>query len=67
VIALLKAIPFGIFLTLLVCLFVGSSGSNGGLLVIHSFDVMDIRLFWSWRLFLGGTGLTWALLLLMSD
>ncbi len=71
-IAMLKAIPFGIFLTLLVALFVGSGGSTGGALVVFPFDVivpevgMDITLFWSWRLFLAATGLAFALLLMMD-
>ena len=70
-IALLKAIPFGIFLTLIVALFMGSGGATGGTLAIRAVnvDVMDasFRLYWSWYLFLGGTGLTWVLLLMMGD
>lgn len=72
-IALVKAVPFGIILTLLVCLFMGSGGGTGGMLSIRSFDVdiaqlgIDMRLYWSWALFLGGTGLTWALLLMIGD
>ena len=71
-IAMLKAIPFGIFLTLLVALFIGSGGSNGGALVVFPFDVtvaeigLDMTLYWSWRLFLAGTGLAFALLLMMD-
>ena len=72
-IALLKAVPFGIVLTLIVCLFMGSGGGSGGTLAIRSFDVdiaqlgIDMTLYWSWYLFIGGTGLTWALLLMMGD
>ncbi len=70
--AMLKAIPFGIFLTLLVALFIGSGGSTGGALVVFPFDVIvpevgaDFTLFWSWRLFLAATGLTFAILLMMD-
>lgn len=71
--ALFKALPFGIFLTLLVALFMGSGGATGGLLAIRPFDLevaqlgIDARMYWSWYLFMGGTGLAWALLLLMGD
>ena len=72
-IALFKAIPFGIFLTLIVALFIGSGGATGGTLAIRPFDVdinqlgIDMRLYWSWYLFLGGTALTWFLMLMMGD
>lgn len=72
-IALFKAIPFGIFLTIVIALFMGSGGATGGTLRIRSFDVdiaqlgLDFKMYWSWILFLGGTFLTWALLLMMGD
>lgn len=72
-IALFKAIPFGIFLSLLVALFMGSGGATGGMLAIERLDVdlaqygIDLKLYWSWYLFLGGTVLSWILLLLMGD
>lgn len=71
-VALFKALPFGIFLTVLVALFIGSGGSSGGLLAIFPFDItvpelgLDFRMYWSWNLFLAGTGLTWAILLMMD-
>lgn len=71
-IAMFKAIPFGIFLTLVVALFIGSGGSTGGMLQVFHFDVnvqeigLDIRLYWSWMLFLAGTGLAFAILLMMD-
>ncbi|MEL1252081.1 hypothetical protein [Aurantiacibacter gilvus] len=68
-----KAIPFGIFLTLLVALFIGSGGSSGGLLHVFHFTVpleefglFDFQLYWSWTLFLAGTGLAFAILLMMD-
>lgn len=72
-IALVKAVPFGIFLTLLVALFLGSGGGTGGMLAVRPFDVdiaelgIDARLYWSWVLFMGGTGLSWVLLMMTSD
>lgn len=71
-IAFFKALPFGIFLTLLVALFIGSGGSSGGILAIFPFDVdipqlgLDFQLYWSWNLFLAGTGLTFGILLMMD-
>lgn len=71
-IAMFKALPFGIFLTLLVALFIGSGGSTGGMLNVFSFDVvmadigLDVTLYWSWTLFLAGTGLAFAILLMMD-
>lgn len=71
-IVMLKAIPFGIFLTLVVALFIGSGGSSGGMLHVFPFDVtvaeisLDMRLYWSWTLFLAGTGLAFAILLMMD-
>lgn len=71
-VAMFKALPFGIFLTLLVALFIGSGGSSGGLLHVFHFNVtvpelgLDVRLWWSWALFLAGTGLTWGILLMMD-
>ena len=72
-VALLKAIPFGIFLTIIICMFVGSSGATGGMLNIRSFDIdinmlnLDFRLYWSWMLFVAGTFLAWMILLMMDD
>lgn len=71
-ITMFKAIPFGIFLTLIVALFIGSGGSTGGMLAIFPFDVIipetgvDFRLYWSWTLFLAGSGLAFAILLMMD-
>lgn len=66
-IALLKAVPFGIFLTLIVCLFMGSGGTDGGPLNVREMVLFDIEFYWSWYLFLGGTALTWFLMLMMGD
>lgn len=72
-IAFIKAVPFGIALTILVALFVGSGGGTGGMLNVRPFDVdiaaidLEFRLYWSWMLFLIGTGLAWFLLLMMGD
>ncbi len=68
---LFKALPFGIFLTVLVCLFIGSGGSTGGALNIFDFHVefmdFNVKLYWSWAMFLCGTGLAWFIMLMMGD
>lgn len=60
-------------MTLIMALFMGSGGASGGMLQIRGFDVeiaqlgLDFKMYWSWILFLGGTGLAWVLLLMMGD
>ena len=66
-IAMLKALPFGLLLTVLVALFVGSSGSRGGFLEIRHVEVMDIEFYWSWALSGCSTALAWFILLMMGD
>ncbi|RPF71618.1 hypothetical protein [Aurantiacibacter spongiae] len=69
--AFLKAIPLGIALTVIVCLFMGSGGTTGGPLNIRTFhfEVMEtaITFYWSWMLFLGATALAFFLFLMMGD
>lgn len=64
--AFLKAIALGIFLALLVSLFVGSAGSSGGMLNVRLIDVEGYQFYWSWALFLIGTGLSFGLFLMME-
>lgn len=68
---LVKAIPFGIFLTIIVCLFMGSGGWDGGILNIRSFHMdlgdMNVKLYWSWAVFTGGSLLAFFIFLMMGD
>jgi hypothetical protein len=70
--ALLKAVPLGLLLTVLVCLFIGSAGSSGGFLNIRSVDIeidqlgIAFDMYWSWMMFSIGTGLAWVILLMMD-
>ena len=64
--AFLKAVVLGAFLTWIVALFVGSSGSSGGFLNIFRMPIGDFSVLWSWPLFLASTGLCWGILLLME-
>lgn len=66
-IALFKAIPLSALLTLVLALFIGAGGASGGPFEVFGFSVDGYRLYWSWVLFSAGTGLVWALMLLMGD
>lgn len=64
--ALLKAIVLGAFLAVIVSLFIGSSGSSGGMLNVRQVIVADVQFYWSWALFLIGGGLSFGIFLLMD-
>lgn len=64
--AFIKALALGAFLTWLVSLFVGSTGSTGGQLYIQHFRLGGgYTLLWSWPLFVSSTGLSWGILWMM--
>ena len=66
-VTLMKALPLGIILTFVVCLFIGSGGSTGGFLNIKFYTIEGVSFYWSWFLFLAGTGLAFALIWMMGD
>jgi hypothetical protein len=66
VFAFLKAVALGIFLALVVSLFIGSGGSTGGMLNVRLVAIEGFQFYWSWALFLIGTGLSFGIFLLMS-
>lgn len=59
---LVKAIPFGLILTGVVALVIGSTGSSGAQLAIHVVHLGRNDLLWSWPLFFISTGLAWGIL-----
>jgi hypothetical protein len=61
---LIKALTFGAILSATLALVIGSQGTSAGPLAIHMVHVADARFFWSWPVFLSGTGLSFGLLLL---
>ncbi len=65
-IALLKAIALGLVLAFVVSLFIGSGGATGGLLNVHGVAFQGYDFYWSWPLFLIGTGLSFGLFLLLE-
>ena len=64
--AFLKAIVLGAFLTILVSLFIGSGGSSGGMLNVRLVAIEGFEFYWSWALFLIGTGLSFGIFLMMD-
>jgi hypothetical protein len=64
--AFLKAVALGAFLAVIVSLFIGSGGSSGGLLNVRLVTIEGYHFYWSWALFLIGTGLSFALFLMME-
>ena len=72
-ISFFKAVPFGIFLTIIVALFIGSGGATGGILDVHLVDVaypdygVNFDFYWSWILFIGGTLLAFVFVVMMGD
>ena len=61
---LLKAVMLGAILSATIGLVIGSQGTSAGPLAIHLISVADARIFWSWPIFLSGSGLSWGLMLL---
>lgn len=61
---MLKAIVFGGIVTGCIALVLGSQGATGGRLAVHALELGDYRMFWSWPLFVSGSGLAWGLILL---
>jgi len=61
---LLKAMGIAAVVTGCVAIVIGSQGTSGGQLAIHPLIIGDAKLYWSWPLFLAGSGLSWGLLLL---
>lgn len=61
---LLKAMVIAAVVTGCVAIVIGSQGTSGGQLLIEPWSVGDVRLYWSWPMFLAGSGLSWGLMLL---
>lgn len=64
--AFLKAMALGIFLAFIVSLFIGSGGSSGGMLNVRLVTIEGFQFYWSWALFLIGTGLSFGIFLMME-
>ncbi|WP_324073298.1 MAG: hypothetical protein RSE14_10060 [Erythrobacter sp.] len=61
---LLKASILGAILSATIGLVIGSQGTSAGPLAIELVSLAEAQVYWSWPVFLSGTGLSWALMLL---
>jgi hypothetical protein len=64
--AFLKSVLLGAVLAFVVSLFIGSGGSSGGMLNVRSYTIEGFQFYWSWALFIIGSGLSFGILLLMD-
>lgn len=61
---MIKAIGIGVILTGSIALVIGSQGSSAGPLMIEALQVGNYKLYWSWPIFMAGTGLFLGIILL---
>jgi len=61
---LFKAMGLSALLTLCIALVIGSQGTSGGSLAIYAINIDGLRFFWSWPVFICGSGLGWGIMLL---
>jgi hypothetical protein len=61
---LLKALTLGAVLSVTIGIVVGSQGTSAGPLAIQAVSLADAKIFWSWPVFLTGSGIAWGLMLL---
>ena len=59
-----KAMGLGAVLSGSLALVIGSQGSSAGPLEIHALMIAGQKIYWSWPIFLGGTGVAWGLMAL---
>jgi hypothetical protein len=64
--AFLKAAVLGAILAFVVSSAIGHAGSTGGMANVHHFVIQNVGFYWSWVLFVVGTGLAFAIFLMME-
>jgi hypothetical protein len=60
----IKAVTLGAILTATIALVIGSQGTSAGPLAIHLVPVAQAKFYWSWPLFLSGSGLSLGIIML---
>jgi hypothetical protein len=60
----IKALTLGAILTATIAIVIGSQGVSAGPLAIHPVHIADAKLYWSWPIFISGSGLAWGIMLL---
>jgi hypothetical protein len=61
---MLKAFTLGAILSVTIGLVIGSQGTSAGPLAIELVSLAEAKIYWSWPVFLSGSGLAWGLMLL---
>ena len=64
--AFLKAIVLGAIFGFVISALIGHGGSDGGILNVRHVSLDGFKFYWSWMLFLLGTGLAFAVLTIMA-
>lgn len=62
----LKGVFAGAVLAFVVAEIIGHAGGTGGILYVLHFEVNGVRLYWSWPVFVAGTGLGWVIFALLE-
>ena len=62
----LKGLVSGSILGFVVSALMGHAGYTGGMLNVRHFEVEDYNLYWSWALFVIGSGLGWGIFTLLE-
>jgi hypothetical protein len=64
--AFLKGAVLGLIFGLVVSTVIGHAGGTGGVLNVRHVTIGDFHFYWSWMLFVGGTGLAFGIFLLFE-
>lgn len=62
----LKAVVLGAVLSFVVSMAMGHAGGTGGVTNVRHFVIEDFGFYWSWLLFVAGTALAFAILMMMD-
>ena len=64
--AFLKGLIVGLVLAFAIAGLIGHGGGTGGMLHVQPYVIEGFRFYWSWALFVVGTGLGWGIFLLLE-
>jgi hypothetical protein len=64
--AFLKGVVAGTVLAFVIAALMDHAGYSGGMLNVRHFEVHGFRLYWSWGLFVIGSGLGWGIFTLLE-
>ena len=64
--AFMKGVIVGLILAFVVAGLIGHAGGTGGILNVRHVAIQGFRFYWSWALFVMGSGLGWFIFLLLE-